>query len=704
VRLSLGTGGNQEAELQVLEGAQGRGKFRFRGARGALVGKPGGGTGRLAVQTPEGETGTLTLHCEGEKAVVRWEGAAVAGLHLTAVAPPTLIFVPGGAPQGGEREAPFAVVAWGAEATTLEAPRYAWRGHPWRFEAALSGEVSLRFGGAASAVREALLRAGRAPAKMHGVVEAPGDPAGLVVMGLDEEGRMAGATVAGAGGAFELAGEATVVFTSAGGTPTGVTRKAEDGMRLPGPEVGALRVRVVEHDRGEALPARVVIHGIEGKGGSPGGREPNLGPPHRASGAGPLLDTEDGQARVLLPRGRFQVLATRGPEYTVDAQEAEVTPGGEVEVELRLRRVVDTPGWAGCDLHVHARGSFDSLVSIDDRVRSLMAAGVDFAAASEHNRTGSYDLSTVAGQGKWLTWIPSVEVTTVDPPQGHFNVLPYEQAEAPRYDHTSLQALLAFVARKSPGSLVQVNHPRMGKLGHFNALRLDPETRRGLGQLAKGFELLEIYSGFDLADDRKNEELLGEWMRLFERGRDHWATGNSDSHSVQYVGVGYPRTYAAVAQDHDGGEGVPLDVAGLLAGLRQGKIVVTSGPFVEVTQGGRGPGEALVVEGGKARVRVKVRAAPWVDTTEVEVFVGGKSALRRELPEGPTRRVGSPEGSLEDGRRAAVRLDETLEVPVAPGARGLVVVVRGRRKVGEILPYLDWAPRAIVNPMRIEAR
>ncbi|MCS6898600.1 MAG: hypothetical protein RMJ98_10195, partial [Myxococcales bacterium] len=262
----------------------------------------------------------------------------------------------------------------------------------------------------------------------------------------------------------------------------------------------------------------------------------------------------------------------------------------------------------------------------------------------------------------------------------------------------------AFVAQKSPDSLVQVNHPRMGKLGHFNVLRLDPEIRHGLGQLAKGFELLEIYNGFDLAEDTKNEELLREWMRLFERGRNHWATGNSDSHTVQYVGVGYPRTYVAVAQDHDGGEGAPLDVPGVLMGLRQGKIVVSSGPFVEVTQGGRGPGEMLIVEGGKAKIRVKVRAAPWVDVAEVEVFVGGRSALRREIQPGPEGKVGRPEGNLEEGRRAAIRLNEDLEVPVTPEARGLVVVARGRRKMGEVLPFLDWVPRAIVNPMRIEAR
>jgi len=44
-------------------------------------------------------------------------------------------------------------------------------------------------------------------------------------------------------------------------------------------------------------------------------------------------------------------------------------------------------------------------------------------------------------------------------------------------------------------------------------------------------------------------------------------------------------------------------------------------------------------------------------------------------------------------------LDEDLSVPVADRARALVVVVRGERSVGEVMPFMDWKPMAISNPL-----
>jgi hypothetical protein len=104
---------------------------------------------------------------------------------------------------------------------------------------------------------------------------------------------------------------------------------------------------------------------------------------------------------------------------------------------------------------------------------------------------------------------------------------------------------------------------------------------------------------------------------------------------------------------------------------------------------------------GKARVRVKVRAAPWVDAHDIEVYVGAKSVLTKALPTRPTR-VGPPEGSLDEERQAAVLFDDDLEIPVTPGSRALVVVVRGARSVGEVLPFMDFWPMAISNPMLIQ--
>lgn len=631
-------------------------------------------------------SGPVDLACEGGRLRVR---AGAGPLVLASIDAPSWALIPGVPLAGGSQEAPFAAVAWGGAGLALSPGRFLWSDLPRRFEARFEREAFLDAGGATDAVSRGYRGAGQKTMSVRGRVDPPA--AGAVVVALDRDGKLAAAATSDDQGAFELvAPSIETAFVAVGSSRAGpAARPAADGLVLGRARVGGLRVEVRDHDTTGELPARLVIHGHDGA------REPNLGPPHRATGAGPLLDAEDGKARLILPAGRYRVLATRGPEYTIDERVVEVPEGGEASAELRLRRVIDTPGWASCDLHVHSRGSFDSWVATDDRVRSLMAAGVDFAVPSEHNRIGSYDASQLGGQGKWLTWVPAVEVTTVDPPRGHFNVFPYD-GEPPKHRRTSLAELLGFVRRESPASLVQVNHPRMGPIGHFNALHLDEQTQRGLGMLARGFELLEIYNGFDLAEPAKNERYLLEWMRLLERGRTHWAVGNSDSHGVQYVAPGYPRTYAAVRDDHDGGEGAPLDVAALLAGLRGGKAFATSGPFVEVSQGPRGPGEALDIQDGKARIKVKIRAAPWVPVHELEVYAGARSALRRELTPRPVV-TGPPQGTLDQARSGAVLLDEELDVPVPAGARAVVVVVRGGKS--NALPFMDWPSLAIVNPL-----
>ena len=565
-------------------------------------------------------------------------------------------------------------------------------GPPWTLRADAEGALSLWVGSAAEAAEAAMRRAGIATARRKArTIERT---KGVTIAALSERGLPVSAAETDERGEVELAVSAAVhsLRATAGGLAIG---PPTDGAEVSAPPLGRLAVTVRDADRDVALPARIVVHGIDGA------REPNLGSPNRATGAGPLVDSEDGTFTSLLPAGRYRVLATRGPEYTVDRRDVEITAGGAVTAPLVLRHVVATPGWAACDLHVHSRGSFDSTVGITDRVRSLVAQGIDFAAASEHNRTGSYAQATFANASAWLTWSQAVEVTTTNPLRGHFNVIPWTASDAPKHQRTTLEDLVRVVRRESPDSLVQVNHPRLGGgIGHFHTIRLDPDTGQGLSRLARGFDTLEVYNGFDLPKRDRVEEVIRDWIHLLEGGREHWATGNSDSHSVQYVTAGWPRTYVAVAADHEDGAGAPIDVAALVLSLRRGHAFATSGPFVELTQGAAGPGDSLVVEGGRAKVHVRIRVAPWLDASELEVRVGGKPALVRRLAPRPIE-VGPPNGSLADARARTVVFDEDVVVDVPAGARSLVAIVRGDRSVGEVLPFMDFAPLALSNPLLV---
>lgn len=444
---------------------------------------------------------------------------------------------------------------------------------------------------------------------------------------------------------------------------------------------GRVRVVVIDHDSGKPLVSRVIA---------------TRGATAASAQQGRIVTVDtSGETELRLPGGEHTITVTRGPEYTVDRRVVNVVADGEQQVTLSLRRVVDTPGWAACDFHVHAQGSFDSHVPAAERVRSLLAAGLDFAVPTEHDRVGSY---AEAAAGTTLAWVPGVETTTK---RGHFNVFPFSGPAAPRSSGVGLPEVLAEVRRVSPGSLVQVNHPRLGDgMGYFHTIQLDLAKGRGLASLPVGFDTLEVYNGMELTRERRVDATLREWLALFEAGRTHWATGGSDVHHGHGSPPGYPRTYVALAADDDGAAGKPVDAAALVASLKQGHATVTSGPFVELRQDGRGPGDELRVVDGKARVEIVVRAAPWIDVAEVQLLSGGEVVHSHE-PRGRPIEVGPPTGTLEDARAAAVRFRATVDVPIPAGARGLVAVARSGQRVGAVLPGVDFRPMGFSNPMLV---
>jgi hypothetical protein len=533
---------------------------------------------------------------------------------------------------------------------------------------------------------------------LHGRVV--GGATGVDVWGVGPDGRPLLHVKPGLDGRFEAVAPMLDVGFYATMTHTRASPMVARGQRdnseleltmLPG---GEAHIRVDDLDTGEPLTARLIVHGV-----SPTA-DPNFGPDYRASGAGPLIDALRGVAVMPLPTGRYRVLATRGPEYTIDEQPIDVAPGSTHAVHLALRHVVDTTGWVGCDLHVHARPSFDSPVLPEDRVISLVAAGIDFAVPSEHNAVGHYEPALEALELTHdLVSVPGVEVTTARPSLGHFNVFPYAGPSVPPFRRTTVKQIFAKAREGDPTRVLQVNHPRIAKgIGYFDIVGLDTKTGHAEKEWRDDFDSLEVYNGADAGNRARVEAVLFDWLRLLELGHRYVATGDSDSHRIQYQWAGYPRTYIALPPEQAGDTG-PIDKVAIIAALKAGHAFVTSGPFLDAKINGQGPGSTITLADQQARLHVVVSAAPWIDVTEVEVLLGTTTVTRAPVPPRP-RATGTPARDLSAARAAALRFERDFDIPFEGTApKFVVVVVRGTRPMDDVLPYMPIQPLAFTNPI-----
>jgi hypothetical protein len=481
-------------------------------------------------------------------------------------------------------------------------------------------------------------------------------------------------------------GRASGIASFTPGTPGDLTLDVGPG--------GDLHVAIVDADTRAPLTARLLVRGMDGS------VDPNFGPDYRASGAGPVIDALRGDILTPLPVGRYRVAATKGIEWSVDAKVVDIAPGRLTDIELAPRHVVPTPGVYGCDLHVHARPSFDTPVTMEDRVVSLVAAGIDFAVPTEHNLVGDYSpaLETLDLRGEFAS-VSGVEVTTYGKGFGHFGVFPYTPGDpVPPFKHTTINAVFRAVRTGDPTRYFQLNHPRLPKgIGYFNIISFDPRAPRSQIHGRVDFDGIEVFNGYDSERPDRVEQVLHDYWALLNFGWRPTATGSSDSHRIQFHWAGYPRTMVSVP---GGTEDAPPDPAALVANVKAGHATVTIGPIIEFDVEGVPPGGEVVSRLDPLHGHLRVRAAPWIDVSEVELVVGGRVAQTFEVPSRPTE-LGPEPGTLEEVRARTVRFDAAVDVPVGPDNGWVMVIARGRRRMDDVLPFMPVLPLAFTNPVYI---
>jgi hypothetical protein len=549
--------------------------------------------------------------------------------------------------------------------------------------------------------------------KISGIVTGTKERAHVI--GLDDEGHALVRAVVDGQQRFAIEAPMTAVqwFAKLEAIHTSAPVRFPPGsgaeLRLDVSAGGELIVKVTDAETGQPLVARMIVKGIEGT------LDPSFGPDYRASGAGPLMDILEGEVKTPLPAGKYRISATKGIEWSIDSQIVEIVSGHTKAIELAPRHVVPTPGVVGCDLHVHARPSFDSPVTPEDRVLSLVSSGVDFAVPTEHNLVGDYGPALeVQRLTKQLAHVPGVEVTTYNPRFGHFGVFPYGLSTGvPPYKGTTAGALVASARRGDPSRVVQINHPRlMQNIGYFNIIAFDPRAPRPPPAIEK-FDTLEVYNGYELAHRDITERILEDWYAILSSGKRLAATGSSDSHRIQYQWAGYPRTFAMVDARAAGDTGQPLDVREVVAAIKRGKSFVSSGPLIELelTEGSRraGPGDELP-RSAPLGGHLRVRAAPWVDVSSVEIIAGVPSGsphgpagtivslLKTGVPSRPTE-LGRDEGRKEDIEARTIRFDADLALRPPDGAKWIIAIARGERTMDDALPFMPIQPLAFTNPI-----
>jgi hypothetical protein len=406
---------------------------------------------------------------------------------------------------------------------------------------------------------------------------------------------------------------------------------------------------------------------------------------------------------VDLPVGTYMISASRGPEYTLDRRVVEVLKDSLQDVVFRIDKIIETKDLISVDPHMHTLNS-DGSMTVAERIKSVVAEGVDVAISTDHNYISDYpSVLKKLGLGEYITVLMGQEVTPldvnrVDMPE--FNRFPLRMREGEpgngaieiRFFENNTP-IIGESRRKDPKALIQVNHPRRRGYGYFSYYQLDPETAAtALKGFDTSFDLLEVMNGpFFSHDKSKNSEVIADWLHLLSRGYYFPIVGSSDSHGIDREEPGYARTYVI----YDGEKGTILDIDTLLRGLKKGRSFISNGPLVRFMVNRQYlPGDLFTVRDGTLDIGIKVQSAPWVSVDEVRVIVNGERKII--LP------VKAPREQIlkfQDGINLNIQSDSYIAIEVL-GNETLFPVVQSRLKRdgydSRPLPY------ALTNPIFVD--
>lgn len=445
-------------------------------------------------------------------------------------------------------------------------------------------------------------------------------------------------------------------------------RPLRDVLRLE-----VITVRVRERD-GSSLPCRVDLVRKDGV------RPQLFDVPNDLAVRAGVAYTARGEVRVAIEPGEYEVYATRGMEWGMAKGSLSTDGVGESDLTLELAREIDTAGFVAADTHIHTltySGHGDS--SVEERMVTLAAQGVELAIATDHNHHTDYrPVQREMHLESHFTPVTGNEVTT---DAGHFTAFPFDpRTKPPDHKVTDFVKLVADIRGKG-AKVVFLNHPRWPKIetGVFANVALDRLSGEMNGKQTFTFDGIEIVNTNTPLDDSRY--VLVDWFALLNAGHRLWGVASSDTHTVgEPVGMG--RTYVPSATD----DPARIDVDACCRAYREGRFSIAFGIFARATVNGTGSGATVTVGARGWKLAANVRHPSWVTVKTVTVFVNGVPVESRGV----------------DGYVGPLGHDVEFDLPALRHDGHVVVVAEGDDVDGAWWPSGEKYTLGITNPIFLD--
>lgn len=400
-----------------------------------------------------------------------------------------------------------------------------------------------------------------------------------------------------------------------------------------------------------------------------------------------------GKGTIQAPPGTYDVYFSRGLEYEYVKKSLELKSGESISEKIMLEHVVDTTGYLCGDFHIHAAPSFDSDDTLQDKLLGIAAAGLEVPVATDHNMYTDYEpIIEELGLQRVMKSIVGTELTTTK--IGHFNAYPltYMPLKPNRgafdwIDMTPGEIFSALRDDPAENSVVQVNHPLGAGGGYLTSMGYNAATAKaGHAKFSRDFDAMEILNG---GSYQELEHTLAWWFSFLNRGFLVTGVGNSDSHGVFSLEVGYPRNYVKTGTDIPG----DLNIASFIEDVHKQHVTVSGGPFVLIDANGQGGmGHVITDTDGGTDLRVSIQAPSWMSIHTLKIY--STSGIVETIHVTETKTPERYNGTITVNPRS-----DTWYIAVAEGDGDLFPVYPGKRPFSFTNPvYIDVDGNGLYDP------